>query len=202
VEIRDARPGDGEALARMWLEEGRYYAALEPELFRVPTEDGLAGWIEARLGRPLEGGRHLVADLDGQVAGFALVRLDPATDPDRRQYVREVDETRVVIDAVGTAEAFQRRGVATALVEAAEAWARQAASDARVDLDVCRQPSLDRVLGTKDGLPTPLSEAPEAALERACSCVPPQLDRVGLLAACDRHGTAHPFYSRRKKRRS
>jgi GNAT superfamily N-acetyltransferase len=30
-----------------------------------------------------------------------------------------------VIDALGTAEAFQRRGVATALFEAAEEWARE-----------------------------------------------------------------------------
>jgi GNAT superfamily N-acetyltransferase len=125
VEIRDARPGDGEALARMWLEEGRYYAALDPEVFQVPAEDGLADWIEERLALPLEGGRHLVAVLDGQVAGFVLVRVESAADADRRQYVREVGETRAVIDALGAAEAFRRRGVATALVEAAEAWARE-----------------------------------------------------------------------------
>jgi GNAT superfamily N-acetyltransferase len=125
VEIRDSRPGDGEALAAMWLEEGRYYAALDPDAFQAPTEDGLVEWIEKGLARPREGSRELVAELDGQVAGYVLVRIEPAADPERRQYVREIGKTRAVIDALGTAEAFQRRGVATALVEAAEAWARE-----------------------------------------------------------------------------
>jgi ribosomal protein S18 acetylase RimI-like enzyme len=127
VEIRDSRPGDAEALAAMWLEEGRYYAELDPDAFQSPTEDGLAEWIEEGLARARlrQGIRHLVAELEGQVAGYILVRIEPDTDPDRRQIVREVGERRAVIDALGTAEAFQRRGVATALVEAAENWARE-----------------------------------------------------------------------------
>lgn len=125
MEIRDSRPGDGEALAAMWLEEGRYYADLDPDAFQAPTEDGLVEWFEKGLARPREGVRDLVAELDGQVVGYVLVRIEPAADPEGRQYVREIGETRAVIDALGTAEAFQRQGVATALVEAAEAWARE-----------------------------------------------------------------------------
>jgi GNAT superfamily N-acetyltransferase len=126
VEIRDSRPGDGEALAAMWLEEGRYYAELDPDAFQAPIEEGLADWIEDGLARAREreGVRHLVAELDGKLAGYVLVRIEPDADPDRYQIVREVGERRAVIDALGTAEAFQRRGVATALVEAAEEWAR------------------------------------------------------------------------------
>jgi ribosomal protein S18 acetylase RimI-like enzyme len=118
VDIRDSRPGDGEALAAMWLEEGRYYASLDPDAFQAPTEDGLAEWIEDGLARTRlrEGIRNLVAELDGQLAGYVLVRIEPDADPDRRQIVREVAERRAIIDALGTAEAFQRRGVATALV--------------------------------------------------------------------------------------
>jgi GNAT superfamily N-acetyltransferase len=127
VEIRDSRPGDGEALAAMWLEEGRYYAALDPDAFQAPTEDGLAEWIEEGLARARlrDDVRHLVAELDGQVAGYVLVRIESDADPGRRQIVREVGERRAVIDALGTAETFQQRGVATALVEAAEAWGRE-----------------------------------------------------------------------------
>jgi GNAT superfamily N-acetyltransferase len=127
VEIRDSRPGDGEALAAMWLEEGRYYAALDPDAFQAPTADGLAEWIEEGLARTRlrKDVRHLVAEVDGQLAGYVLVRIEPDTDPDRRQIVREVGERTAVIDALGTSEAFQRRGVATALVEAAENWARE-----------------------------------------------------------------------------
>jgi GNAT superfamily N-acetyltransferase len=127
VEIRDSRPGDGEALAAMWLEEGRYYAKLDPDAFQAPIEEGLVEWIEEGLARARlrEGVRHLVAELEGQLAGYVLVRLEADADPDRRQIVREVGERRAVIDALGTAAAFQRRGVATALVEAAEEWARE-----------------------------------------------------------------------------
>jgi GNAT superfamily N-acetyltransferase len=127
VEIRDSRPGDCEALAAMWLEEGRYYAALDPDAFQAPTAEGLPEWIEEGIARMRlrEGVRHMVAEIDGQLAGYVLVRIEPDADPDRFQIVREVGERRAVIDALGTAETFQRRGVATALVEAAEEWARE-----------------------------------------------------------------------------
>jgi hypothetical protein len=42
MEIRGARPEDAEELAQIWLEFGRHYAALDPEEFRVPAEEGLA----------------------------------------------------------------------------------------------------------------------------------------------------------------
>ncbi len=47
--IRAARRGDGEALARCWLEMGRYYTALDRERFQVPNERGLIEWVEAQL---------------------------------------------------------------------------------------------------------------------------------------------------------
>ena len=42
VQIRPARPGDGEGLARVWLSAGAYYADLDPAHFQVPSADGLA----------------------------------------------------------------------------------------------------------------------------------------------------------------
>lgn len=52
VRIRSARPGDGADLARGWLDGCRYYAALDPERFQVPDDDGLAEWFEQLLARP------------------------------------------------------------------------------------------------------------------------------------------------------
>jgi hypothetical protein len=46
--VRPERPGDGEGLARVWLDNARYHAELAPDLFRVPDEDGLAEWMEPR----------------------------------------------------------------------------------------------------------------------------------------------------------
>jgi GNAT superfamily N-acetyltransferase len=38
--------------------------------------------------------------------------------------LRHLAVARLFIDALGTANAYQRRGIATALVEAAEEWGR------------------------------------------------------------------------------
>ena len=50
VLIRDARVGDGEGsrvvgfvgakVAQCWLDSGRYYASLNPELFQIPQTEG------------------------------------------------------------------------------------------------------------------------------------------------------------------
>jgi GNAT superfamily N-acetyltransferase len=125
ITVRDARPADGEALAGIWLENARYYVALFPHDFRVPDEEGLAAWLEERLAadRP-ETSCWLTAALDGEVAGQAVAHVDEPSPTAARQILPDVGETRASVDALGTGDAFRRRGVATALVEAVEAWAR------------------------------------------------------------------------------
>ncbi len=39
VFLRAPRAGDGDGLARCWLDAGAYYAAANPELFQVPQAD-------------------------------------------------------------------------------------------------------------------------------------------------------------------
>ena len=80
VEVRAARPGDGAALARVWLDNARYYVDLFPDDFRVPDEAGLAEWFDVQLGRPQSAVElHLVAVVDGSVGAFVYARL---TEPD------------------------------------------------------------------------------------------------------------------------
>ena len=80
VEIRASRSGDGDGLARIWLDNARFYATLFPDDFRVPEEDGLVEWFEALLARPRdESVLDLVATVDGTVAAFVHARL---VDPD------------------------------------------------------------------------------------------------------------------------
>lgn len=66
MRIRDARPGDGEALAVIWLEEGRYYDSSPTELVvigparahrieMVPGKDVLE-----RMPQDITGGAHTV----------------------------------------------------------------------------------------------------------------------------------------------
>jgi hypothetical protein len=61
VQIRPAKPGDGQGMARVWLSAGAYYADLDPAHFQLPSAEGLAeSW-----------GRHL---------GARVVRLDTYAD--------------------------------------------------------------------------------------------------------------------------
>lgn len=130
MEIREARPGDGEALAAIWLEAGRLYAELDPEAFRVPQPDGLDSWFEEILARPPASDRvHLVAVVDGAVAGAVSAYLEEPHPMAERQMLTELGVRRAVVNAVDVAERFRRRGVASALVEAAEAWAREAGAE-------------------------------------------------------------------------
>ena len=126
VEVRAAQPGDGAGMARVWLENARYYVRLFPDDFRMPDHVGLAESIEARLaGPPNPSGLCLVAVVDGAVAAFVRARL---TDPDEgatREMLADRPYRRVHVEVLGTADAFQRQGLATQLAEAVEAWARE-----------------------------------------------------------------------------
>jgi|tagenome__1003787_1003787.scaffolds.fasta_scaffold19641006_1 GNAT superfamily N-acetyltransferase len=124
VETRAARPGDGRALERIHGEMSAYYAELEPRHFRRPVLEGLAAQLDAELAELPDTEVVLVAEDDGDVVGTLTARLLPAQDGAEREISRDRGQARVRIDYLATAEAHRRRGVATRLVEAAEAWAR------------------------------------------------------------------------------
>jgi GNAT superfamily N-acetyltransferase len=124
--LRPARPGDGDDLARGWIEIARYYAALDPQAYQVPAADGLAAWFETLLGRPRSEERiWLVAEVAGRVVGNVEARLEPPVDSAPRQLLRHLGERRVVVDALGVEELYRRRGVASRLMQAVEGWARE-----------------------------------------------------------------------------
>jgi GNAT superfamily N-acetyltransferase len=126
MEIRGARPEDAEELAQIWLEFGRHYAALDPEEFRVPAEEGLARWIETRTTRTENSAvKRLVAVIDGHVAGFAVGSIIEPTNDAGRQLLADLGRRRLGIDAIATAERFRRRGIATALMKELEQWGRE-----------------------------------------------------------------------------
>jgi GNAT superfamily N-acetyltransferase len=119
--IRPARRGDGVGLARIWLENARYYVERFPSDFRVPDEDGLAEFFDVPMAD--DDAIALVAEVNGEVAAFAYARVSRPDDHARFQYLAPYVETRGYIEALGTGDAYQRRGLATLLVEACEAWA-------------------------------------------------------------------------------
>ena len=125
VEVRAAQPGDGAGLARVWLENARYYVRLFPDDFQMPEEVGLAESYEARLAGPAGPSElRLVAVVDGAVAAYVSARLTEPDEGATREMLSDRPYRRVHVETLGTAEAFQRQGLATKLVEAVEEWAR------------------------------------------------------------------------------
>ena len=136
VQIRPPRPGDGEGMARVWLSAGAYYADLEPALFQVPSAEGLAESFEADIAATGEDGDtlRLVADSDGQVAGWLSAHLEHPVASLAHQLVRELGWTRLMVDALVVDQATWRQGIGTVLLTAAESWGRdRGARMARLD---------------------------------------------------------------------
>ena len=52
LHLRPPRVGDGQGLARTWIDAGHAYADRAGADIQVPEPDGLAAWLEAALVRP------------------------------------------------------------------------------------------------------------------------------------------------------
>jgi GNAT superfamily N-acetyltransferase len=123
--LRPARAGDGEDLARIWLDMARYYTDLAPDLFQVPDHDGLAAWFEEWLPTISSDDRlFLVAELESRVVGSVLATVARPAPDAGRQLLRELGLVRVIVDALVVESAYWRRGTGTALLTAVEEWAR------------------------------------------------------------------------------
>ncbi len=90
VTVREARPGDGEGIARCYRDSAASYVEQAPELFRMPDEDGLVEWIEEAL---RAGHGHdelqLVAEVGGEIAGHLEARLlEPMDRPGGSTFAR------------------------------------------------------------------------------------------------------------------
>ena len=136
VQIRPPQPGDGEDMAQVWLSAAAYYAELEPALFQVPSADGLAESFEADIRATSASGDRLrlVAERDGQVAGWLTAHLEQPAATAAHQLVRELGWIRLMVDALVVDQALWRQGTGTALLEAAESWGRgRDASMVRLD---------------------------------------------------------------------
>ena len=71
ISIRPASRGDGQGLARVWLDIASYHAELDPERFQIPDAEGLGSWMDQHWSLPTPEHRFdRVADVDGQVVGL------------------------------------------------------------------------------------------------------------------------------------
>jgi GNAT superfamily N-acetyltransferase len=126
IVLRERRPEDAPGLAGLSIESSVYYSRLAPELFTLAEEEGFAEWLNSDvewLAKPTSFAR--VAEVDGVVAGYLEAGIQHPDETARFNGNRDLRERRLFINYVVTAEAYKRTGVATALVEAAEAWGRE-----------------------------------------------------------------------------
>jgi GNAT superfamily N-acetyltransferase len=123
ITIREARPGEGIELARLWLDMAEHLIELDPARFQLPSLDGFAEALNERLRQPKPDTAEFVAEADGALIGFVIVRrLDPVANADR-QILRHLGTVRAEVPAIGVHSEWRRRGVGRALMEQAEAWA-------------------------------------------------------------------------------
>ena len=114
-------------MARAWCDAGRFYVEVSPQDFQIPDEDGLIEWLESGIDamRADPDLALIVAEEDGEVAGWVGARLVmPASDA-QWQLQREHGDTRLVIDAVAVAEEHRGNDAGVDLVHAAERWGRE-----------------------------------------------------------------------------
>jgi GNAT superfamily N-acetyltransferase len=126
ITIREARDDDAAGIVRLGQQNSAYYARLAPEHFRLPDKEGLVEFIENdRQWREGPDTLALVAEDENAIAGYLEASLQRPDETARWQAQRDLSATRLLINYVGTADAYKRQGVATKLVHAAEDWGRE-----------------------------------------------------------------------------
>jgi GNAT superfamily N-acetyltransferase len=90
----------------------------------MPDDDGLVGFAEPGSDDNSATTLFVVAEVGGEVVGHLYAQLISPQGSDRFQANSDLQETRLHIEALSVLQTHWRQGVATALVEAAEAWGR------------------------------------------------------------------------------
>jgi hypothetical protein len=87
VTVRAPRPGDGSGLAQMHLGTSAYHVEIAPDVYRLPDEEGLVDFFERGIeeGSTTQDFLALVAEVDGEVAGYLQAQLLPPLETARWQ---------------------------------------------------------------------------------------------------------------------
>lgn len=130
LRIRPATAADADDIAQIYLSLARHHAALDALEYRVPTLADAYGRFAAELAAADEDDLHLVAEVEGRVVGqLDALRARPASPGSMRVPRRTASVGIAVLDD------WRGRGIGTALLAEAEAWAQAVGLDA-LELDV------------------------------------------------------------------
>ena len=126
VQIRPAKPGDGQGMARVWLSAGAYYADLDPAHFQLPSAEGLAECFEADIEATSAdtGALRLVAERDSTVTGWLSAHVEHPVASIAHQLIRELGWIRLIVNALVVHRAVWREGIGGTLLTEAESWGR------------------------------------------------------------------------------
>ena len=128
--IRATTPSDAPRIGDIYLAMARHHAALDPTEYRVPDHDAVVARFRAELEAADEADLHLVAEVDGLVVGQLDAFMRPLPPAGSMRAMRRSASIGIAVD-----EEWRGHGIGTALMDAAEAWARSRGLDA-LELDV------------------------------------------------------------------
>lgn len=111
--VRRATPDDAEAITEVYFESAEIHAVLDPVRNYIPDRDVIIERYRVLEHAPLT----LVAEADGQIAGFLDARIDQPVDPMFRSC-----KFCFVAD-VAVCASYRGRGVGEQLMRVAEEWA-------------------------------------------------------------------------------
>ena len=118
--IRPAAPQDADGIARLFLESAEYHARLDPERYSIPQLLAISARYRDELQRP-SGDKTLtlVAEFDGEIAGFIEARLERSPDAMHREMIY------CHVAEIAVSSHHQNHGVGGRLLQAVEEWGRQ-----------------------------------------------------------------------------
>jgi RimJ/RimL family protein N-acetyltransferase len=125
--VREATAADLEAIVEIYLDNARHHAAFAPDAYRVPDRAAVRDRFGRMLEAPDDEDAHFVAEVDGHVVGA----LDAFRRPDGSPGSMRIP-SRSAEFGIGVLAAWRGRGVGSALIAAAEDWARAERLDALV----------------------------------------------------------------------
>ena len=128
--IRATTADDAPRIADIYLAMARHHAALDPAEYRVPQHEAVVARFTGELQAAEDADLHLVAEVDGLVVGSLDAFARPRPPAGSMRAARRSASIGIAVD-----EGWRGRGIGTALMDAAEAWARETGLDA-LELDV------------------------------------------------------------------